>query len=135
MVSNPQICRHPSAKDGHCLLSPTTPKTPYDPSSPVSCFCLLRHIRLRAPLPRLGVVMPHLHLLLLLPIPRHPGQHPARRSLYPLLDPRTEIRELPLRFLPFAGGVLLGAFFFQSSGPCEVAEGLLRRADGLVPGA
>lgn len=100
-----------------------------------SRFCLFRHVRLRASLFRFGIIMPHTHLLLLFPVSRHPGQHPARRSLHPLLDPRTEVRELPLCFLPLAGGVLLGAFFFQGGGPGQVAEGLLGGADGLVPGA
>lgn len=123
--SSQSIYPLPSLSHPPILLTPT----------PTLGLRLLLDIRLRAPLLRLRIVMLDPHLLLLLAIPRDPRHHPAGGALHAVLHARAEVRELALRFLPLALGVLLRAFFLEGFGTDEPAEGFFGRAEGLVPGS
>jgi hypothetical protein len=91
--------------------------------------------RLRAPLPRLPII-PLLHKpRLRLPIARQPRHRRADGPLHAAADALAEIAQHARGLLPLPARVLLPAVALQALRAEQVAQRLLARADGLVPGA
>lgn len=74
-------------------------------------------------------------LLLLLPITGNSSPNGPKGALRAVLNTLTEILQLPLSLLLLAGSILLNARTAQTLVADHVTQGLLGRADGLVPRA
>lgn len=74
-------------------------------------------------------------LLLLLAITSNRRSHGTQVALGAVLDTFTPVLQLALGLLLLAGGILLDTSLAQVLVADRVANGFLRRTDGLVPGA
>lgn len=74
-------------------------------------------------------------LLLLLPIPDNRSPNTSQLPLCAITRPLPQVLQLPLRLRLLPRSILLDALPAQILVTDEVADRLLRRADGLVPRA
>ena len=96
---------------------------------------LLNHISLSTELMGLSLVMQVTVLLLLGAVTSDSSTNGSNSTLSAVLNALAPVLELALGFLFLAGGVLLGSGAAQALVADQVADGLLGRADGLVPGS
>lgn len=96
---------------------------------------LLLHINLRPSLPHLPLIMHPCPLLLLPPIPRRRRSNLTDTPLHTVSHALPKIPQLPLGLGALTARVLLLARAPQPLVARQIAQALLRRADGLVPGA
>jgi hypothetical protein len=94
---------------------------------------LLLEVGLDAALQRLALVVHIPPLGLALAVARDGGTDATERTLCAVGDTLTQIRELALGFLRLAVGILLGTGLAEVLVAKQAPEGLLGRADSLVP--
>ena len=95
---------------------------------------LALNIRLRTTLRRLPIIVLALELLLRLAVTGEARVRAAHRARHPIANPGPQVAQLALRLLRLALAVLLDPCLLHAVRADQVAEALLGRADGLVPG-